>query len=239
MIERQFALRRNASKSVRSTHDTITRADKVYNRTPESTMARVLVGPEEEPFKFYKHDICSKSIFVENHSKRRPEEQKIIVRLPEVQHATFVQYFKLFNKWKTEIVNCTATSAQKAMDDENTMLIDLYLLSVRLGDDELRKKTITMLFKALRNQNSLPSLNILTPLYASTRKGSPLREMMVEVILIVGKDPSQDCSQSLSEYASQTELQNECMKASFKYLQAGYEPTWSGMGKKVSQYRKT
>lgn len=143
-------------------------------------LVTVLVSSDEQRFTLHQDAVCAKSKFFKAAcSKRWREGQEKVVRLPEVEAATFKAYCSWI--YSGEIANYTCTKGS-AIDERIAVtgrLIDLYL-GDKLDDIQLRNQAILRLFTCLQTLNTFPTISATKLIFDSTSPGSRLRKLVVD-----------------------------------------------------------
>lgn len=98
------------------------------------------------------------------------EANDLTVTLPEDNPATFERFMQWLYSERFEVTR------QKWRE-----LIDLYILSDKLGVVRLQYLLISMLIKRVNNKGRFPHISVAKKIYTNTPDGSPLRKLMVAI----------------------------------------------------------
>lgn len=147
-------------------------------------MVTVLVGKEEKRFTLHQDAVCAKSKFFKAAChKQWLEWQKRIVRLPEVEAATFQPYCHWIYFDNLPASTCVVASPKSDKHDEHMSLIKLHLLGDTLDDVGLRDKATLRLLASMQSYDMPLSIPNLKLIYESTPSGSLLRKMVVDLVI--------------------------------------------------------
>ena len=164
----------------------------MIRRPPRSTLSSssaasdVYKRQEQKRFILHHDAVCSKSKFFRAAcSERWLEGQERIVRLPEAKPVAFQEYCRWIYYGQVADGTCTMTSSNIEKLGETQRLIDLYLLGDQLDDTQLRNQANIKLFKSLQNANTMPSIAQMELVWDSTTRGSSLRKLLVDVVVLL------------------------------------------------------
>ena len=195
-------------------------------------MVTVLVGKEEKRFTLHQDAVCAKSKFFQAAcSKEWLEGQERVVRLPETEDTTFHEYCTWVYSGKIADSTCTTSSTETQRMNEHDQLLYLYLLGDKLDDIQLRNQAIIKLFKSMQNGNLLLRKPASKLVWESTVRGSPLRKLIVDVM--VTRIDRSSFAASVSQYSPEF-LQEIAVAA----LQAAPLFSWEHMAQNLSLYEE-
>lgn len=156
----------------------------IEDRTPD----RAPRPRETQQFTVHRHLVCAKSKFFEAAcSKLWAEGKEKLVRLPEVE----VDVFQAYLVWVY-----TGKVAVNKEDPRRQLraIVDLYLLGDVLDDLLLRNAAVRTLVINIPIWNVIPSINLVNHVWASTPTNSPLRRVIVDVVVKrVGRASMRHC----------------------------------------------
>lgn len=132
---------------------------------------------ETQQFTVHRHLVCANSKFFEAAcSKLWAEGKENLVRLPEVKVDVFQAYLVWVYTGKVAVNREVPRRQLRA-------IIDLYLLGDVLDDLLLRNAAVRSLVINIPIWNVIPSINLVNHVWASTPTKSPLRRVIVDVIV--------------------------------------------------------
>ena len=157
-------------------------------KTEAETEDRAPQTTETQEFTVHRHLACANSKFFEAAcSKLWIEGKEKIVRLPEVKVDAFQAYLVWVYAGKVVFNGEAPRHRLRA-------IIDLYLLGDVLDDLLLRNTAMRSLVIHLPSWNVIPSVDLVNHIWASTPAGSPLRRVIIDIIVKrVGRASLEHC----------------------------------------------
>lgn len=143
---------------------------------------------DSKQFTIHKHLICAKSKFFEAAcSKLWAEDTEKVVRLPEVKVDAFQAYLVWAHTGRVAVNKGAPRHQLRA-------IIELYLLGDVIYDLLLRNAAMRSLVINIPVWNVVPSVSLVTHIWASTPTKSPLRQLIVDIIVKrVGRASVETC----------------------------------------------
>lgn len=201
-IDREELLAERASQVTRRRQDIeLKRALAAVREKNETSKKRKAESEAEDPppqpqpksrdskqFTVHKHLICAKSKFFEAAcSKLWAEGTEKIVRLPEVK----VDAFQAYLVW---VYTGRVAVNKGAPRHQLRAIIELYLLGDVLDDVLLRNAAMRSLVINIPVWNVVPSVSLVTHIWASTPTKSPLRQLIIDIVVKrVGRASVETC----------------------------------------------
>jgi len=139
---------------------------------------------EAQRFTVHEHLVCAKSkFFATACSKLWAEGKERVIRFPQVKVDAFQSYV-VWVYTGNLVVNAPAKDPKEAGRDGIRATIDLYLLGNVLDSFQLRNDTMKSLVTNIPVWNAVPSLDIISRIWASTPPRSLLRQVIVDTIVM-------------------------------------------------------
>lgn len=146
-------------------------------KTEVETEYRAPRTTETQEFTVHRHLVCANSKFFEAAcSKLWAEGKEKIVRLPEVK----VDAFQAYLVW---VYTGKVVFNGEAPRHKLRAIIDLYLLGDVLDDLLLRNTAMRSLVIHIPGWSVIPSVGLVNHIWASTPAGSPLRRVIIDIIV--------------------------------------------------------
>jgi hypothetical protein len=146
-------------------------------KTEAETEDRAPQTTETQEFTVHRHLVCANSKFFKAAcSKLWAEGEEKIVRLPEVK----VDAFQAYLVW---VYTGKVVFNGEAPRHKLRAIIDLYLLGDILDDLLLRNTAMRSLVIHIPGWSVIPSVGLVNHIWASTPAGSPLRQVIIDIIV--------------------------------------------------------